>query len=337
MSLAAPYVKWHQKRMKTAELVTFGSSGLDRAAELRGDEAALLSAQHHPQTDCLLLWRGKLLVHGPNYDRLFVLRPDHPVLSTADEPPIFLGRGNERQHIFAYDISNWHPTAGPEQPINGFLDNTEQHHPDLPADAVFVELRRIMVRLSARDAELGATAKAVLSWHRSHRFCAKCGAESRMTQGGWQRVCDSCGAHHFPRTDPVVIMLITHGNRTLLGRSPGWPDGMYSCLAGFIEPGETVEAAVRREVLEEAGVRVGPVRYLSSQPWAFPSSLMIGCHGEALSHEITIDPAEIDHAMWVEKSDLMDAFAGQNPAILPARKGAIAHFLLRNWLADTLD
>ena len=132
-------------------------------------------------------------------------------------------------------------------------------------------------------------------------------------------------------------MLITRGTRTLLGRSPGWPEGMYSCLAGFIEPGETVEAAVRREVFEAAGVRVGPVSYLSSQPWAFPASLMLGCHGEALSDEITIDPAEIEDAIWVTKSDLLEAFAGQNPKILPARKGAIAHFLLRNWLADTLD
>lgn len=323
--------------MRTAEQVTFGGSGLNRAAELRGDDGALAAARHDPKTDCLLLWRGKLLVHGPDFDRLFVLRHDDPVLTLATEPPIFLGLGDHGQHIFAYDISGWTPSDGSEHPSNGFLDNTEQHHPDLPLEALFVELRRIMVRLSARDAELGATAKAVLSWHRSHRFCAKCGAESRMTQGGWQRVCDACGAHHFPRTDPVVIMLITHGNSTLLGRSPGWPEGMYSCLAGFIEPGETIEAAVRREVFEEAGVRVGPVRYLSSQPWAFPSSLMIGCHGEAISEDITIDPAEIDHAMWVEKSDLMDAFAGQNPSILPARKGAIAHFLLRNWLADTLN
>ncbi|MEO0753065.1 MAG: NAD(+) diphosphatase, partial [Pseudomonadota bacterium] len=327
----------HLTPMKTAEQVTFASSGLDRAAELRGDNAALDAARQAPETQCIVLWRGKLLVHGPALDRLYVVAPGHPILSTAEEPPIFLGRSDKGQFIFAYDISAWQPQDGSEQPTNSFLDTTEQHHPDVPDTAVFVELRRIMVRLSARDAELSATAKAVLSWHRSHRFCSKCGAESGMTQAGWQRGCDTCGAHHFPRTDPVVIMLITRADRTLLGRSPGWPEGMYSCLAGFIEPGETIEAAVRREVFEEAGVPVGPVRYLSSQPWAFPSSLMIGCQGEALDDKITIDPAEIDDAIWVGKSELMDAFAGQNPMILPARKGAIAHFLLRNWLADTLN
>ncbi|MEM6588536.1 MAG: NAD(+) diphosphatase [Pseudomonadota bacterium] len=323
--------------MRTAEQVTFGGSGLDRAAELRGDAQALLTAAADPGTQIILFWRGKPLVHGPDFDRLFVIRPGHQALDHATEAPIFLGRGGAGQHIFAHDISAWEPPADADRPTNDFLDPTEQHHPDLPLDAMFVELRRIMVRLSPRDAELAATAKAVLGWHRSHRFCAKCGAESRMLQGGWQRTCDACGASHFPRTDPVVIMLITHGPRTLLGRSPGWPEGMFSCLAGFIEPGETVEAAVRREVFEEAGVRVGPVRYLSSQPWAFPASLMLGCHGEALSDKITIDPAEIEEAIWVTKSDLLEAFAGQNPKILPARKGAIAHFLLRNWLADTLD
>jgi NAD+ diphosphatase len=132
-------------------------------------------------------------------------------------------------------------------------------------------------------------------------------------------------------------MLITSGNQTLLGRSPGWPEGMYSCLAGFVEPGETIEAAVRREVMEEAGVPVGAVRYLASQPWPFPSSLMFGCHGEALDTKITLDPAELEDAIWVSREDVAAAMAGENPVIKPARKGAIAHFLLRNWLADRLE
>ncbi|HIF76500.1 MAG TPA: NAD(+) diphosphatase, partial [Sulfitobacter sp.] len=145
-----------------------------------------------------------------------------------------------------------------------------------------------------------------------------------------------CGGAHFPRTDPVVIMLITHGNSVLMGRSPGWPEGMYSLLAGFVEPGETVEAAVRREVFEEAGVQVGAVSYLSSQPWPFPASLMLGCAGEALSRDLTIDPVEIEDALWVTREEMMDVFAGSHPRLLPARRGAIAHFLLENWLADTL-
>jgi NAD+ diphosphatase len=156
-------------------------------------------------------------------------------------------------------------------------------------------------------------------------------------QAGWQRTCTACNAPHFPRTDPVVIMLVTRGNNCLLGRSPGWPEGMYSCLAGFVEPGETIEAAVRREVFEEAGVRVGKVDYLASQPWAFPSSLMFGCHGEALSEEITLDPDELEVARWVSREEVAAAAAGLRDDILPARKGAIAHFLLRNWMADRLD
>jgi len=158
-----------------------------------------------------------------------------------------------------------------------------------------------------------------------------------MVMAGWQRTCDACGTHHFPRTDPVAIMLVTHGDDVLLGRSPGWPVGMYSCLAGFVEPGEPIEAAVRREVFEETQVRVGRVRYLSSQPWPYPSSLMFGCHGEALSREIRIDPAEIEDARWFSRDELVEAFAGRHPTLKPARKGAIAHFLLWNWLADRLD
>ena len=158
-----------------------------------------------------------------------------------------------------------------------------------------------------------------------------------MSMAGWQRNCQTCGAPHFPRTDPVVIMLITHGNAVLMGRSPGWPDGMYSLLAGFVEPGETMEAAVRREVEEEAGIVVGRVDYLSSQPWPYPSSLMFGCRGEALGTDITIDPAEIEDARWFTREEIADAFAGRHPILKPARKGAIAHFILWNWLADTLD
>jgi len=132
-------------------------------------------------------------------------------------------------------------------------------------------------------------------------------------------------------------MLITHGNSVLLGRSPGWPEGMFSLLAGFVEPGETLEAAVRREVMEEAGIGVGEVSYLSSQPWPFPASLMFGAWGKATSTEINIDPEEIEDARWVSREELALAFAGSHPDILPARKGAIAHFLLHHWLSDTLD
>ncbi|GGX43716.1 NADH pyrophosphatase [Tateyamaria omphalii] len=323
--------------MKHAETVTFGGSNLDRAAELRGDAQAIARAQSDPTARAILIWRGKPLIHRARPASLARLAMDHPACAVADaNASVFLGREDGAPR-FALDVSGWAPDDLDPSALGGFLDPTEQQHPACAEDEVFAELRRTMTWLTPRDAELAATAKAVFGWHDSHRFCAKCGAASEMTQAGWQRTCPSCGAHHFPRTDPVVIMLITHGNSVLMGRSPGWPDGMYSLLAGFVEPGETLEAAVRREVFEEAGIRVGPVSYLSSQPWPFPASLMFGCLGEALSRDITIDPNEIEDAIWVTREEMLSIFAGEHKTVLPARKGAIAHFLLENWLADTLD
>ena len=195
----------------------------------------------------------------------------------------------------------------------------------------------MMTRLSPRDAELAATARGLFEWHRTHSYCANCGAASDWAMRGWQRDCPSCGRHHFPRTDPVVIMLILHGNSVLVGRSPGWPDRMYSLLAGFVEPGETLEAAVRREVKEESGIDVGEVGYLASQPWPFPASLMFGCIGFATSTDITLDPAELEDARWVTREEMMEAMAGRHPDIAGARKGAIAHYLLSRRVADRLD
>lgn len=317
--------------MQLAETVTFGGSGLDRAAHLRGDavqQADLLAAGM-----VLPVWRGKpLIAAGAG---LGWVAADSPALAKGGAP-VFLGldAGIAR---FAVDISDWAPEAGAEAVEAGFFDPSEQRHPALAQTLAFAELRGVMTRLSPREAELVATAKAVLQWHRSHRHCAACGAASAPAMAGWQRDCAACGAHHFPRTDPVVIMLVTHGNRVLMGRSPAWPEGMYSCLAGFVEPGEGIEAAVRREVLEEAGIRVGAVRYLSSQPWPFPASLMFGCVAEALDDVITIDPVELEHALWVTREEMVEVMAGAHPVLKPARKGAIAHFLIENWLADRLD
>ena len=323
--------------MRHAESVTFGGSALDRAAELRGQTDALREEIEAGRAVSIVLWRGKPLVNEPSFGSLVRLDMTHPVLRQSQFPPILLGRDESGTLLFAYDISSWEPDDLDTQALAQFFDRSEQKHPDLPPDSAFVELRRIMTALTPRDAELAATAKAILGWHVSHRFCACCGEESKMAMSGWQRNCPACSASHFPRTDPVVIMLITHGNSVLLGRSPGWPEGMYSLLAGFIEPGETMEAAVRREVFEEAGIEVGQVSYLASQPWAFPSSLMMGCRGEALSEDITLDPAELEDAIWASREDILDAYAGLRPDLLPARKGAIAQFLLENWLADTLD
>ncbi len=319
--------------MKIAETVTFGGSGLDRADDMRADQDAVRAALAHPDSRTILFWKGKPLVAA---GALVRLRTDHPVLADASMPPILLGREDGAAR-FAFDISGWEPEAQDTSTLGAFLDPSQQQHPGLANGQVFAELRAVMTMLSPRDAELAATAKAVLGWHVSHRFCAKCGTASEMALSGWQRLCPACGAHHFPRTDPVVIMLITRGNAVLMGRSHGWPAGMYSLLAGFVEPGETIEGAVRREVWEEAGVRVGRVTYLASQPWPFPSSLMFGCMGQALSDEITIDPKEIEDAVWVSRENMIDALAGRHPMLQPARKGAIAQFLIRNWLADRLD
>lgn len=318
------------RTMRRAETVTFGGSGLDRAAGLRKDPQALAQALQVGRV--LPVWQGKPLLAE---SALAWLEAGHPALAQGG-PPIFLGL-DDGVARFATDVSAWTPESGTEATHGGFFDPSIQRHPALDETLGFAELRGVMTDLSPRAAELAATAKAVLQWHRSHGFCATCGAATDMVQGGWQRSCPACGAQHFPRTDPVVIMLVTHGNSVLLGRSHGWPEKMYSLLAGFVEPGETVEAAVRREVFEETGIRCGPVSYLASQPWPFPASLMLGMRAEALDNQITIDPDEIEAARWVTREELVSAFAGLHPEVTAARNGAIAHFILRNWLADRLD
>jgi NAD+ diphosphatase len=235
---------------------------------------------------------------------------------------------------FACEIPDWDPDMAP---VEGFGALPLVAHPDLDPSLGFGDLRANMAALDAAEAGDAAAAKGILGWHRSHGFCANCGARSEVADAGWRRTCPACGAQHFPRTDPVVIMLILSGNSVLLGRSPGWPEGMYSLLAGFMEPGESIEAAVRREVAEETGVPVGPVDYLSSQPWPFPSSLMIGCRGLASGREITLDPAELEDARWVSREALAAAISGKDPTLRPARAGSIARFLLEHWLADALD
>ena len=315
--------------MQYGDLLTFGGSGLDRAAELRPKADEIWSAG---QGQVILFWRGKPLLNQGQTVRLPL---DHSVLALADDRPIYLGR-DEGVHVFAADISKWKPENIDGQ-VGQFVDKSLQKNPDFPEEWAFEELRQAMTRLTARDAELIASAKAILEWHRSHRFCSKCGVKSELAMGGWERQCPACDAKHFPRTDPVVIMLITRGNSVLIGRSPFWPEGMYSLLAGFVEPGETIEAAVRREIFEESGISVGDVHYMACQPWPFPNSLMIGCRGEALSDEIVIDPSEIEDAIWVTREEMALAFTGEHPKIKPARNGSIAHFLLQLWLADKIE
>ncbi len=188
--------------------------------------------------------------------------------------------------------------------------------------------------LAADEAPLFAAALSLAWWHSRHRFCANCGASTAIERGGWSRVCPECSAQHFPRVDPVVIMLAEHDGRLLLGRQPQYPAGRYSALAGFLEPGESVEAAVARELHEEAGIRVADVTYIASQPWPFPSSLMIGCHARALDDALTIDTTELDDARWFTREEIAASLNGdpQAPFQAPPRF-AIARTLLEHWLA----
>lgn len=322
--------------MEFAELVTFGGSGagggaplLDRSAHLRAQPDRLselgLAGLYTP------LWQGKVALQDGT--SALWLPKSHPVFAHGSDP-IFLGLVNGIAR-FAIDISGWTPDVLPMQA--GFLDQTMQLHPDLAKDCAFYDLRMSMTGLTALDAECLAIAKGLMNWHSSHGYCAACGAVSQVTQGGWQRHCNVCGRSHFPRTDPVVIMLVVSQDRLLLGRSAQWPEGMYSLLAGFVEPGEVIEAAVRREVFEEAGIRVGDVQYLASQPWVFPASLMIGCIGHALTEKITLDPTELEDAQWVTREDLVAIRTGAHLFIKPGRSGAIAQFLIDRWLEDRIN
>ena len=311
----------------------FAGASFDRAAHLRGDAAALMERQ---DARAAVLWRGKALFDGRDAPRLAWLPPAHPLLAEAVDPPLFMGLDDGAPR-FACDISPWEDPEADLETMANFVDTSENRHPAMGPDQVLLDLRANMSRLEPRDAGNIAGAKGMFAWHDTHRFCAKCGARSDMAEGGWQRTCPSCGAHHFPRTDPVVIMLILNRGRLLLGRSPGWPETMYSLLAGFMEPGESIEAAVRREVAEEAGIAVGPVGYITSQPWPFPASLMIGCWGAAESDEITLDPQELEDARWVTKAEILENRLSETPTIRPARVGSIARFIIDRWIGDQLD
>ena len=319
--------------MFNAEDVTFGGSCLERAAQYREDPKKL--AEMRTAGKAIAIWRGKPLF---DYETRTLMRldPDHNILSEAHAEPIFIGIEEDGTAIFAHDISPWEDPMLDRVALENFFDPSQNHYPGFAETQVFTELRGIMAKLTPRDAELAATGRGIFEWHRSHSFCAKCGGKSEPSMGGWQRDCSSCGAHHFPRTDPVVIVLVIKGNSVLMGRSHGWPDGMYSLLAGFMEPGETMEAAARREVFEESGIRLGAVHYLSSQPWPFPASLMIGCIGEAENTKISIDPKEIEDAQWFTREEVFAATYDKNSTLKPARKGSIAHFLIHKWLSDTL-
>jgi NAD+ diphosphatase len=298
---------------------TFAGSKLDRASEKRADTDWLQERLSDPGTRVLPLWRLKPLVAAGDPTRV-AWQPPAAVREwlAAGAVPVFLGISDDVAY-FALDVS----PLGDSEANRAFT-----------ADSRFEDLRRIAGALPGEDAAILAQAKAVVDWHATHGFCAACGAATEVRDAGYMRRClnESCRAQHFPRTDPVVIMLAYRGDQCLVGRQPHFPEGMYSALAGFIEPGETIEEAVRREVREEAGIEVSRVVYHSTQPWPFPRSLMIGCFAEALTEEITIDGNELADARWVRRDELRRVLGGAGGGSLKVPPPiAIAHQLMRAW------
>jgi len=289
----------------------FTGGTLDREDRLRHDADALAAATGD--------WRARLLVLGPGYEpdvgedgRLaWTMLADAP----EDAELVLLGTDAGRPRFAAITYG---AGAGFRSP----------------------RLLGMLAVMAPGEAATWAAARSVLDWHARHRFCANCGSGTEVFRAGWGRRCPDCRTEHFPRTDPVVIMLAEHQpaqagspleHRCLLGRQPGWPAGRYSALAGFLEPGESIEEAVAREVAEEAGVRVRDIRYVASQPWPFPSQLMIACIGVADDDSITLDRNELEDAIWVSRADVRSVLAGGEGPFLPPPAHAIAHTLLTRW------
>jgi len=298
----------------------FSGSGIDRAATLRNDPAALATLADRPEAAAYAV-SGDAVILRRTEAGLGALLTVPQARSLGGMTEVFLGLLDGAAR-FGVWIDPTH------------LDPLRERH-----DLAVMDLRALAQQGLVPDVDLDpiAEAKGLLSWHARHRFCANCGTASVMVEAGWRRDCPICRTQHFPRTDPVAIMLTTDGDDCLLGRSARFPPGMWSCLAGFVEPGETIEEAVRRETLEEAGIRCGEVRYFASQPWPYPSSLMIGCHARALSRDITVDANELEDARWFSRSDAALMLAGRHPAGLTLpRPFAIAHHVVRAWIEGNI-
>ena len=275
----------------------YTNSRIERAAELRTDASAIAALTKHPGAGTYVIG-GEWIVAkkgSPLSEPLFTPAEAHEFGPAAET--IFLGLLDGAPR-FGHGLS---PQSAEALKSRG--------------DLLVTDLRSIAVQglVAADDLPPIAEAKAVLHWHARHRFCPNCGAATRLVCGGWRRDCPQCKAEHFPRTDPVVIMLAIDGDRCLLGRSPRFVPTMWSCLAGFVEPGESIEDAVHRETREEAGITCGRVVYFASQPWPFPTSLMIGCHAEALTHEIVVDREELEDARWFSKDEIGSHADAQTP------------------------
>jgi NAD+ diphosphatase len=308
----------------TAPPNAFTGEALDRAAVERKDAAWVAAQRAHPRARAVLAGDAGVQVTGGEAPRLaLVALADAP--SGAAEP-LLLGL-DARGPVFAVDTERDGPAPRP------LVAGAEGARPPLPGAAGPVGLRDAVASLPRDEGGLVAHAAALVNWHRRHGFCSVCGAATDIAEGGILRVCPRCGTHHFPRTDPVVIMDVHDGaERILLGRGARWPEGRYSCLAGFVEPGESLEEAVAREVGEEAGVEIGPPRYVSSQPWPFPGSLMLGFSAEWRSGEPRAQEDELADLRWFDREEIAAAVAGTGGPRLP-HPYAIARRLIEGWLA----
>ena len=311
----------------------FTGAALDRAGDARRRDAEWLRAQlEHPAARAVVAGDQGLRIAGGVLERV-------PLAELDGVAPLLLGIDADGP-LFAVDED---PPRDGRVPMVG--SGGMRGEPPIAGREDRVPLRRAAAELSHAEGGLAAYVAALLNWHRRHRYCSACGHASDVVEGGLTRHCPNCGSEHHPRTDPVVIMLVTDGDRLLLGRQAAWPTGRYSALAGFVEPGESLEEAVAREVAEEAGVRVGRVDYVSSQPWPFPASLMLGFSAAYESGEAAIQDEELQDVRWFERAEIAEAAqqpdsdnwaTGGDPGgalLLPPRL-AIARRLIEGWLAD---
>lgn len=298
----------------------FVANPIDRAAHLRTQPEQLSALERHPDARVYVVHRDSLLLVREAGGPRTLLTRDEARAFGASEPPFFLGL-DEGRGIFGMGLN-----ATAAEALAG-------HHV-----AALENLRTLAATGAIAEDQLSrvAMAKSLAAWHQRHGFCANCGAPTFVAQAGWRRDCPSCKAEHFPRTDPVVIMMVTSGEHCLLGRQKQFPPMMWSCLAGFVEAAETIEDAVKREIFEESSIRCTDVRYYMSQPWPYPSSLMVGCTARALNTDIVVDPTELEDARWFDRAEVMTMLQGTHrQGIVAPQRIAIARHLLEQWIAGT--
>ena len=316
----------------SAQIPFAGNDGLDRHSEKR-DDLSFVEALKSELRARALVYVGDTPVlkeTAAGLDPWFSFT--EAAMLGAGRETALLGSIEERP-CFAILLDESVAQAEGELDPSAMIDRRKKVIPGHPQFAL-TDLRSLAVSggILPRSLAMLAQAKSLLYWHSRHRFCSNCGEPTAAASAGWRRDCQACKGLHFPRTDPVVIMLAVDEDRCLMGRSARFGKGMYSALAGFLEPGETVEEAVRREIREEAGILTGKITYLASQPWPFPASLMIGCLAEALTDQVVIDHTELEDARWFSRAEVQQMLRGTHPLGLAAPQPvAIANHLLRAW------